>query len=157
MARDQENYYARLTNADRGPLSQEGLAAFASWFLNVCTEEAAFMRGFLGLEQLKHRLRDLLLWLDAHPWRIGSEPSAIKTDALEALHYVALTGPLDRTRFMAMTGLPQRTARRVLASLLDYGVLTARGPRAPVSFAVPQASLRFLFPRLWPEAEADAP
>ena len=164
MARDQENYYARLNNADlsrrndldgRGPLSQEELVAFARWFLDVCIDQASFMRGLLGLEQLKHRLQDLLLWLDAHPWRIGSEPSAVKADALEALHYVALTGPLDRARFMAMTGLPLRTARRVLASLLDYGVLTTAGPRAPVSFAVPQASLRFLFPRLWPEAEAD--
>jgi hypothetical protein len=41
----------------------------------------------------------------------------------------------------------------VLASLLDFGVLSSPSPRAPVSFGVPLASLRFLFPRLWPEAE----
>jgi hypothetical protein len=56
---------------------------------------------------------------------------------------------------MAMTGLPSRTARRVLASLLGFGVPTASSPRAAVSFGVPLGSLRFLFPRLWPEAEAD--
>jgi hypothetical protein len=54
-----------------------------------------------------------------------------------------------------MTGLPLRTARRVLASLLDFGVLKAAGPRAKVEFAVPLDGMRFLFPRLWPEAEAD--
>jgi hypothetical protein len=56
---------------------------------------------------------------------------------------------------MAMTGLSPRTARRVLASLLDFGLLTSPSPRAAVSFAIPLASLRFLFPRLWPEAEEE--
>ena len=56
---------------------------------------------------------------------------------------------------MAMTGLPPRTARRVLSSLLDYGVLEAKTSRSAVTFAVPLKSLRFVFPRLWPEAEAD--
>ena len=164
MARDHEQYYARLNNADlprrndldgRGPLSQEELVTFASWLLDVCLDQARFMRGLLRLEQLKERLADLLLWLSANPWEMGSEKSVIKREALEALHYVAISGPLDRSRFLAMTGLPLRTARRVLASLLDFGVLKAAGPRAKVEFAVPLDSLRFLFPRLWPEAEVD--
>ncbi len=79
----------------------------------------------------------------------------VKLDALEAVHYAAIAGPIERARFMAMTGLPERTARRVLASLLDFGLLTSASPRAPVGFAVPLASLRFLFPRLWPEAEME--
>jgi hypothetical protein len=76
-----------------------------------------------------------------------------KIEALEALHYVALSGPSERSRFIAMTGLPPRTGRRVLSTLLDFGVLIGDGPRSPVRFGVPLASLRFLFPRLWPEAE----
>lgn len=38
---------------------------------------------------------------------------------------------------------------------LDYGVLRSESHRAPVAFSVPMKSLRYLFPRLWPEAEAD--
>jgi Fic family protein len=163
MARDQEGYYARLNNADlprrndldgRGPLSQEQLVAFARWLLELCLDQARFMRELLGLEQLKGRLADLLRWLDAHPWPVGSESSVVKIEALEALHYVALSGPLERARFTAMTGLPPRTARRVLASLLAFGVLIEDSPRSPVRFGVPLASLRFLFPKLWPEAES---
>ena len=86
---------------------------------------------------------------------VTSEKSVVKLEALEPLHYAALTGPLDRTRFMAMTGLPPRTARRVLSSLLHARILSTKTTRGPVSFAVPLSSLRFLFPRLWPEAEAD--
>ncbi|MDX2052734.1 MAG: Fic family protein [Polyangiaceae bacterium] len=165
MARQREAYYARLNNADlprrndldgRGNLSQEELVAFCSWFLEVCLDQVTFMRTLLALDQLRPRLVELLHWLAVNPWPMGSESSLVKSDALEALHYVALVGPVERSRFMAMTGLPPRTARRILASLIDYGVLVASTPRAPVTFAVPQSSLRLLFPRLWPEAESSA-
>ena len=164
MARTQEEYYARLSNADRprrndydgrGPLSQEELVAFARYALEMCLDQAQFMREMLALDTLRARLRQLLLHLQDNPWRIGSEISSVKIEALEPLHYVAIAGPVERARFIAMTGLGGRTGRRVLASLLDFGVLTAATTRAPVSFTVPLRALRFLFPRLWPEAEAD--
>ncbi len=43
--------------------------------------------------------------------------------------------------------------QRILSSLIDFGVLKTPTSRAPVSFAVPFKSLKFLFPNLWPEAE----
>ena len=164
MARNQETYYARLNNADlprrndldgRGSLSQEELVAFAAWLLEVCVDQARFMRELLALGALKERLLELLLSLSARPWSIGGKNSVVKVEALEALHYTAVFGAVERGRFMAMTGLSPRTARRVLTSLLDYGVLEAETSRAKVRFAVPYKSLRFVFPRLWPEAEAD--
>lgn len=164
LARTQDQYYARLNNADlprrndldgRGPLSQEELVAFARYFLEICLDQVRFMRGRLDLSSFKERLKALLLYLEDRPWQIGSERSQVKVEALEALHYVAMAGPVDRSRFVAMTGLGLRTGRRVLASLLDYGVLSADSPRAPVAFTVPLSSLRFLLPNLWPEAEVD--
>jgi Fic family protein len=148
LARTQEQYYARLNNAalprrndldGRGPLSQEQLVAFARYFL----------------ETLKERLRMLLQHLQRAPWQIGSEKSVIKLEALEALHYVAMAGPVERSRFVAMTGLGERTGRRILTSLLDYGVLSAESPRGPIAFALPLASLGYVFPNLWPEAETE--
>jgi hypothetical protein len=164
LARTQEDYYARLNNADkprrndldgRGALSQEELVKFAEYFLVICLDQVKFMQQQLDLVTLKDRLKSLLNYLQENPWQLGSEKSIIKTDALEALHYTAMAGPVERARFIAMTGLGDRTGRRVLASLLDYGVLSAESTRAPVSFTVPLSSLRFLFPRLWPEAEVD--
>ncbi len=164
LARTREQYYARLADADlprrndvdgRGALSQEELVAFARYFLETCLDQVVFMRAQLDLASLKDRLRTLLLDLGARPWQIGSEKSLVKTEALEALHYVVMAGALERARFIAMTGLGERTGRRVLASLIDYGLLVAESHRGPVSFAVPMASLRFLFPNLWPEVETD--
>jgi Fic family protein len=162
MARDQQRYYASLNNADlprrndldgRGALSQEGLVEFAGWLLDTCLDQARFMRDMLDFDALKGRIADVLSWLAAHPFQVGSERSVVKLDALEALHYVALVGPVERARFLAMTGLPPRTARRVLSSLLEYGLLVSASSRAEVTFSIPLPSLRFLFPRLWPEAE----
>lgn len=164
LARTQEQYYARLNNADlprrndldgRGPLSQEELVAFASYFLEICLDQVRFMRERLDLGSLKGRLKALLLHLQENPWQIGSEKSVVKLEATEVLHYVAMAGPIERTRFVEMTGLGERTGRRVLASLLDFGVLSAESPRAPVALGVPLSSLRFLFPNLWPEVETD--
>lgn len=106
-----------------------------------------------ALDAFRERLADLLRQLDARPWPVGAEKSVVKPEAAGALHYVALTGPTERGSFIAMTGLPARTARRVLSSLLDYGLLNADSHVGPVSFNVPLRSLRWLFPRLWPEAD----
>lgn len=162
FARSAEIYLARLNNADlprrndfdgRGPLSEEELAKFGEFFLDVCLDQITFMQSILQIDSLKTRLRELLLYLAANPWRIGSEKSVVKLEALEALHYSALTGALDRGRFIAMTGLGERTGRRVLAALLDFGVLKSATRLGPVAFHVPHKSLRFLFPGLWLEAE----
>jgi len=164
LARTQEQYYARLNKADlprrndldgRGALSQEELVAFVRYFLEVCLDQVRFMQVQLDLASLKDRLKTFLNYLQENPWQLGSEKSMVKTETLEALHYTVMTGPVERARFIAMTGLGDRTGRRVLASLLDYGVLSAESTRAPVSFTVPLSSLRFLFPNLWPEAEVD--
>ena len=164
LARTQEDYYARLNNADmprrndldgRGALSQEELVKYAQYFLEICLDQVNFMQQQLNLDSLKGRLKDLLLYLQGNPWQVGSEKSLVKIDVLEALHYTAMAGPVERAKFISMTGLGDRTGRRVLASLIDFGVLESESTRAPVIFSVPLKSLRFLFPRLWPEAEVD--
>ena len=139
LARSQDQYYARLNNADlprrndydgRGPLSQEELVAFARYLLEVCLDQVRFMSSMLELDALRERLRQLLRHLQDNPWQMGSEKSSVKIEALEALHYAAIAGPLERGRFIAMTGLGERAARRVLASLIDFGVLAAETSRA---------------------------
>jgi Fic family protein len=148
LARTREQYYARLNNADlprrndfdgRGPLSQDELVAFARYFLDICLDQVRFMRERLSFETLRERLRALLLHLQQAPWQIGSEKSVVKIEALEALHYVAMAGPIERSRFVAMTGLGERTGRRVLASLLDYGVLSADSPTRGIASSMEKA------------------
>lgn len=164
FARDVERYYGKLSAADslrwndtdgRGPLSERKLIEWVEYGIDVCVDQSTFMSSLLSLDTFKKNLAVLISVLEARPWMIRSQVSVIRSEALEPLHYVALSGPIDRGRFTSMTGLGDRTARRVLASLLDYGLLSSPSPRGPVAFALPFASLRFLFPRLWPESSSN--
>jgi Fic family protein len=156
MARERETYTSRLrTTTPLDPdVTRRELESFATWQLDICLDEARAARERLDTDRLKERMSDLLAWLGARPWVMGSERSVIKPDALEALHYTAITGPVERSRFIAMLGLQHRTGRRVLSSLIDFGLLVSDSSRAPVRFNLPLASLRFLFPGFWPDAAA---
>lgn len=99
---------------------------------------------------MRPRLDALLAFEKVH----GREHFA--ATAGDALHYAFLNGPLERGRFVAFLGVAERTGRRTLAALLEYGLLSSESPKGRVSFQVPLPALRFLFPALWPEAEAEA-
>lgn len=161
LARQQDEYYARLNNADlprrndldgRGQLSQEELVKFADFFLDVCLDQVRYMREMTDMQRFGERLKELVLVLGARRWQVGSESSIMPPEVFEPLHYTALTGAIPRATFVQMTGLPERTARRALASLLKWGLLTSSSHRADVAFHVPMHALNNLFPRLWPEA-----
>jgi hypothetical protein len=55
---------------------------------------------------------------------------------------------------MAMTGLPERTASRVLGQLVKDRILLSDGPKSPVTFNFPLDALNILLPDLYPEATA---
>lgn len=157
LARRQDEYYTRLIDADeprqgdydgRGALTERGLVAFAQFFLAVCIDQVSFMEEMLNLSEFKDRL-DALLTFEA-----SKSGSGIRREALTALHYIAINGPIDRGEFKAMSGMKDRTAERALKALLDYGLLCSDSPKGKVYFGIPLVSLRFLFPNLWPEAEA---
>jgi hypothetical protein len=109
----------------------------------------------LNFNDFHDRLLDLVNMLAGRTWQIGSEKALIRKEAFAPLHYVALKGSLPRADFMRMIGVEDRTARRILASLLDWGLLKAHSSRSDVFFNIEQKSLRWLFPGLWTEAEKD--
>ncbi|SAL63548.1 filamentation induced by cAMP protein Fic [Caballeronia terrestris] len=165
FARTRDEYYARLAAADqrrrneldgRGNLSQEELVKFVHYFLDCCLDQVNFMLGMMAFDGVRSRLRDLLIYLDANPWRIGSDKSIVKPDkVLLALETVALLRPLSRAEFGQIIGESEATVRRITRSLLDFGVLQSASHKDPLSFALPLKSLRFLFPRLWPEVDLE--
>jgi Fic family protein len=165
LAREHEQYYARLSEADqtrrndldgRGNLSQEGLVRFAQFFLDCCLDQVSFMIGMTEFDGIADRLLDLLRYLDANPWTIGSEKSVIKPEASAlAMEFVALRRAVTRAEFTQMLGVSDVLARRITRSLLDFGLLTSPSHRSDLSFGLPLKSLRFLFPRLWPEVDQE--
>ena len=54
-----------------------------------------------------------------------------------------------------MTGLGERVATDLISSRLKNGDLATHSTHGSLRFAIPRAALRFYFPDLWPEAEAN--
>lgn len=107
------------------------------------------MRG-LDLPAFEARLARMLVALSL------DEPTRyLRAEAATPLAYLATADSMERAQFKAMTGLAARTADRVLADLFKIGILTSSSARGPVELAIPLSLFRWLFPRLWPEAEAN--
>lgn len=159
FARSADRYYALLAAADeprrgdldgRGNLSEAALVSWIDYVLDICLDQTSFMRSMLDLATLEGRIAACLTFEQQ------TLKSGVRIDALRALHYLFLSGAeLDRGEFKRMTGLGERTAVNLLSALLKRGLLRSDTPQGKVRFGLPLHALRFYFPALWPEAEAD--
>jgi Fic family protein len=125
----------------RGNLSLRALTEFIDWFLRVCLDQVTFMSGLFDLEALSGRLR---LFVE----RSGN----LKPEAARLLEEALIRGEFDRGDASRITGLPERTARRVFADVLETGLLASKTPKGRVSLRFPPDTLDILFPRLFTEA-----
>jgi Fic family protein len=123
----------------RGNLSQKALIEFTQWFIEVCLDQVEFMSGLFELNRLSERLRS---YVARHP-RLKDESAFLLEEAL-------LRGEFDRGEASRITGLPERSARRVLSHLLEEGVLSSETKKSPVSLRFPVETLEDLFPKLYP-------
>jgi Fic family protein len=62
-----------------------------------------------------------------------------------------IRGEFERGEAPRITGLPERTARRVLNDAVATGLLASETPKGPLSLRFPADTLDALFPRLFPE------
>lgn len=124
----------------RGNLSQRALGEFVLWFLAVALDQARFMSGLFELKTLAGRL-------DAYVER----SPRLKPGARGLLHEALIRGEYERGEITRITGLPERSARRVLNEVIELGLLASDTPKGPVSLRFPASSLDVLFPRLFPE------
>lgn len=74
----------------------------------------------------------------------------LKPEASRLLHEALFRGEFDRGEAERITGLPERTARRVLSDITQSGLLASETPKGPVSLRFPAHALEDLFPRLYP-------
>ncbi len=151
-------YYALLAAADeprrgdldgRGNLSESALMAWMDYLLDMCLDQIHLMKGLLKLSTMESRIAACLSY-EAHTG------SGVRMDAIKPLHYLWLGGhSMERGDFKVMTGLGERVATNMLTALIQRGLLKSDTPQGKVRFGVPLHALRFYFPSLWPEAEAD--
>jgi Fic family protein len=125
----------------RGNLSQRAFIDFVVWFLHVAIDQVAFMSNLFDLGNLMNRLHAFV-----------AQRESLKPEAARLLDEALVRGEIERGAASRITGLPERSARRVLNDLLSEGLLASITPKGPVSLRFPADSLETLFPRLYPHA-----
>jgi Fic family protein len=125
----------------RGNLSERALIDFVTWFLRVALDQVTFMSGLFDLDNLANRLR---LFIARH--------ERFKPNAAALLEQALVRGEIERGEASRITGLPVRTAQRLLNDLVGEGLLASATPKGPVSLRFPVHALEALFPRLYPVA-----
>lgn len=155
LARHESTYKSHLIACDlerrndldgRGHLSEETLADFTKFFLQICIDQVRFMEELVQPTRLRNRI---LIWAEEEV-RANALPP--KSGAiLEAILY---RGELPRGEIAALLGTSDRQARRVTSALIEREVITSESPRAPLHLAFPAKLASRWMPGLFPERTA---
>jgi Fic family protein len=124
----------------RGNLSLRALQEFVLWFLKVCLDQVTFMSSSFELNNLSQRIAK---YVERHP--------TLKAEAAPLLQEALMRGEFERGEIERISGLPQRSARRVLNDVIELGLLASETPKGKVSLRFPTHALEDLFPRLYPQ------
>jgi Fic family protein len=152
FARNREEYLAALAGADqprrgdldgRGSLTQAGLLGFCRFFLNAAIDQIDFMAGLLDLDGMQKRIQASV----DRKVSFGE----LKPEAGHLLRDVFLRGEIPRGEIPGIMGMPERSARRVVSSLLERNYLVSGTEKGPVMLGFPAAVVGYYFPRLYPE------
>jgi Fic family protein len=152
LARSVDAYKGHLAACDltrrndldgRGHLSEETLTEFTKYFLTTCIDQVTYMEGLMQRDQLRARI---MLWAEEQ-MRLNKLPP--KSGAI--LEAVLYRGELPRADTPGIVDSSERSARRVVSSLLEHGVLTSESTRAPLRLAFPATLASRWMPGLFPE------
>ena len=122
----------------RGNLSERALIEFVTWFLRVAIDQVTFMSNLFDLDTLSGRLRS---FVEGH--------NRLTPEAARLLEHTLVRGEIERGEASRITGLPERTARRVLNEVIGAKLLASSSPKGPVSLRFPSDALDVLFPNLY--------
>jgi Fic family protein len=126
----------------RGALSQTALVEFCRFFLECCLDQVRYMRGLLDPSELQRRM-ELYTRDEEDAGRLPKRTFAVLREAL-------LSGELDRGRVPGLIETSDRTARRLISTLLQKRLLLADTHKAPVRLGFPIDVVERWFPRLYP-------
>ena len=152
FARNREGYLAALAGADqprrgdldgRGNLTHAGLLGFCKFFLKIAIDQIDFMSGLLNLDGMQKRIQAVV----DRQVSFGD----LKPEAGHLLRDVFLRGEIFRGEIPNIIGMPERSARRIVSSLLEKNYLVSDSEKGPVKLGFPASMVGYYFPRLYPE------
>ena len=88
----------------RGNLSRRALSDFVLWFLRIALDQVLFMSRLFEIDTLARRLRAYV-----------ERSEKLNPEAARLLEEALIRGEFERGEIARITGLPERSARRVLS------------------------------------------
>jgi Fic family protein len=152
LARNVDAYKQYLANCDlprrndldgRGSLSEEALAEFTRFFLETCLDQVKFMEDLVQPDKLRVRAK---MWADEEIATGALPPKA--GIVLDAILY---RGALPRGDVHELLNTSPRSARRIVAALIERGVVTAETTKSDLRIAFPAKLAGRWMPGLFPE------
>ncbi|MBI3442101.1 MAG: Fic family protein [Proteobacteria bacterium] len=152
LAKNVKAYKTHLANCDlprrndldgRGNLSEEALADFTRFFLEICLDQVTFMESLMQPDRLRARI---LMWAEEEI-RLGEIPA----QAGQVLEAVLYRGELPRADIPGILNVGDRQARRLVSSLMEKNVLVADTQKSPLYLKFPATLASRWMPGLFPE------
>jgi len=113
----------------RGNLSDEGLGQFCENFLQTALDQVAFMAGLLELDGLENRITAYI--------ERQAALNEIDPAGAPLLRDVLLRGEVPRGEASRITGKPERTARRIVNTLVEQNLLASETPKGALRVKFP--------------------
>ena len=151
LARNVRSYKSHLAQCDlprrndldgRGNLSEEGLASFTRFFLETCLDQVKFMEELVQPDRLRDRI---LYWAEEE-----ARADALPQKAGRILEAILYRGELPRGDVPELLGASDRHSRRIVAALIERGVVVSKSTRAPLRLAFPAKLASRWMPGLFP-------
>ncbi len=123
---------------------------FCKFILETALDQVNYISDLLALDGLLARIR---CYIEArNDGRIPGMVGKYKPLTALLLYNAFLTGALERADALDLTGMPERSARRLLAQLKEDGLLSETSSRSPLRWEIPEHAEPFYFPQLAPGA-----
>lgn len=151
LARHASDYKAYLSNCDlprrndldgRGNLSEEALAEFTLFFLEICLDQVQFMEKLMEPHRFKRRIISWAL----EEIDIGLLPP----QTLQILDIILRNGEIRRSEIPSILEISDRHARRISSVLLQKGILYSASKKSSFKLAFPATLASEWFPGLFP-------
>ena len=158
LANKNSNYKKFLALADqprqgdydgRGQLSEKGLVTFCDYMLDAAIDQVDYISDLLDLSRLKKRID---AYIQArNDSRVQGMDKELKPVAGLILHAAFMYGEIDRGQALELSGMPERSARRLLAQLKSDGLLSETSSKSPLRWEIPEHAEPWYFPGLAPQ------
>jgi len=157
LARSSDRYKQLLERADfprqgdhdgRGELSQQSLMEFCDYMLDTALDQVNYIADLLKLDQMHARI---VSYIQARNDKRIPGLDSIKEVAGLILYNAFVSGKLERSMAIEISGMPERSARRLIAQLKEEGLLTETSTRSPFYWQIPEHAEPWYFPQLAPQ------